>query len=104
MLIPPLDGLYNLPDHILTQARNKFRIEELNIVDRWGGEVIHDGVTLPEHVGFVACAWNVIRGLLAITSPQVNVLRYAGWGRWCTREGAAQFEVEEKGRRRRGES
>ena len=38
----------NIRDHILTKARNKFRIKELNIVYRWGGEVVYDGDALME--------------------------------------------------------
>ena len=36
--------------HILTQQRNKFWVKEMNIVYRWGGEVVYDGDTLPEQV------------------------------------------------------
>ena len=42
------DEPYNVRDHILAQARNKFRNKELNIVYQWGGEVVYDGDTLPE--------------------------------------------------------
>jgi release factor H-coupled RctB family protein len=53
-VLVPLPGgtgeSYNVRDHILTQARNKFRIKELHIVYRWGGEVVHDGDTIPESI------------------------------------------------------
>src|SRR5258708_390535 len=42
------DEPYNVRDHILAQARDKFRNKELNIVYQWGGEVVYDGDTLPE--------------------------------------------------------
>jgi len=42
------DEPYNVRDHILTQARNKFRITELSIIIyRWGGDVVYDGEILP---------------------------------------------------------
>jgi len=44
------DEPYNVRDHILTQARNKFRIKELSIIYQWGGEVVHDGDTIPEKI------------------------------------------------------
>lgn len=44
------DAPYNVRDHILAQARNKFRIKELSIIYRWGGEVVYDGDTLPEKI------------------------------------------------------
>ena len=53
VLIPLPDGPdepYNVRDHILTQARNKFRVKELNIVYRWGGVVVYDGDTLPDKI------------------------------------------------------
>jgi len=31
---------YNVRGHILTQARGKFRIKELSIIYRWGGEIV----------------------------------------------------------------
>jgi len=37
-------------DHILTQAKNKFQLKELDIVYRWGGEVVYDGDTLLEQI------------------------------------------------------
>ena len=39
------DELCNVRDHILTQAWNKFLVKVLNIVYRWGGEVVYDGDT-----------------------------------------------------------
>lgn len=44
------DDPYNVRDHILAQARNKFRIKELNIIYQWGGEIVYDGDTLSEKI------------------------------------------------------
>ena len=44
------DKPYNLRDHILTKARNKFLVKVLNIVYRWGGEVVYNGDTPPEQI------------------------------------------------------
>jgi len=35
------DELYNVRDHILTQAWNKFLVRVLGIVYRWGGGVVY---------------------------------------------------------------
>jgi len=35
-------------NHILTQARNRFRIKELPIIYRWGGDLIYYGEALSE--------------------------------------------------------
>ena len=37
-------------DHILIQAWNKFLVKVLNIVYRWGGEVVYDGDTPREEI------------------------------------------------------
>jgi hypothetical protein len=44
------DEPYIMRGHILAQARFKFRIKELSIIYRWGGEVVYDGGTLPQKI------------------------------------------------------
>ena len=41
------DEPYDVRDHIFTPARNKFRIMELSIIYRWGGDVVYDDEILP---------------------------------------------------------
>jgi len=49
-VLTPLPGgpnePYNVRGHILTQARNKFRVKELSTIYRRGGEIVYDGKTL----------------------------------------------------------
>jgi release factor H-coupled RctB family protein len=44
------DEPHNVRGDIFTQARNKFRIKELSIIYRWGGEVVYDGETRPAKI------------------------------------------------------
>lgn len=41
---------YNIKEHILLQARNKFLNKYLSVVYRWGGEELKDGDVLPDKV------------------------------------------------------
>jgi hypothetical protein len=50
LLLGGPDEPYYMRDHILTQARIKFRIKEPFIIYPWGGEVAYDGETLPKKV------------------------------------------------------
>jgi len=51
VLVPlpvPGDAGYNIREHILLQAKNKFLNKYLSIVYRWGGEELKDGDVLPD--------------------------------------------------------
>ena len=76
-LLIPLPGgpdePYNTRDHILTQGGKKFQVKVLNIVYRWGGEVVYDGDILPKQIEEVL----VSRGE-AYTRPPAKYTRTDG--------------------------
>jgi hypothetical protein len=79
------DEPYNVRGHILTQARNKFRIKELSIIYRWGGEVVYDSETLQKKIDEVL----VSKGE-AYTGPSSQTFQ----NRWKSQGGERAREPE----------
>jgi len=69
-------------DHILTQARNRFRVKESNTVYRQGGAVIYDGDTLLEQLEEVLMSG----GGLYWTTSKAQQNRWERRGGECARE------------------
>jgi len=67
------DEPYNTRDHILTQGRKKFQVKVLNIVYRWGGEVVYDGDTLQKQIEEVLVSRDE-----AYTGPPAKYTRTGG--------------------------